>query len=108
MENDLNRIREEAQKKLAAMQEECDLQALQQQLFGKAGELTAILRTMGKLGKEERAQLGANVNKLKQELEAAMEARRAEFKKKAQELRFEREALDVTEAGVTPWVTCTP
>ena len=51
MENDLNRIREEAQKKLAAMQEECDLQALQQQLFGKAGELTAILRTMGQLGK---------------------------------------------------------
>ena len=102
MENDLNRIREEAQKKLAAMQEECDLQALQQQLFGKAGELTAILRTMGKLGKEERAQLGANVNKLKQELEAAMEERRAEFRKKAQELRFEREALDVTEAGVSP------
>ncbi len=102
MENDLNRIREEAQKRLAAMQEECDLVALQQQLFGKAGELTAILRTMGKLGKEERAQLGANVNKLKQELEAAMEERRTEFKKKAQELRFEREALDVTEAGVSP------
>ncbi len=102
MENDLQRIREEAQKRLAAMQEECDLVALQQQLFGKAGELTAILRTMGKLSKEERAQLGANVNKLKQELEAAMEARRAEFKKKAQELRFEREALDVTEAGVSP------
>ena len=37
MENDLQRIREEAQKKLAAMQEECDLQALQQQLFGKTG-----------------------------------------------------------------------
>ena len=85
MENDLNRIRQEAQKKLAAMQEECDLVALQQQLFGKAGELTGILRTMGKLSKEERAQLGANVNKLKQELEAAMEERRTEFKRKAQE-----------------------
>ena len=58
MENDLIRIREEAQKKLAAMREECDLVALQQQLFGKAGELTGILRTMGKLSKEERAQLG--------------------------------------------------
>ena len=68
MENDLQRIREEAQKRLAAMQEECDLAALQQQLFGKTGELTAILRTMGKLSKEERSQLGANVNKLKQEL----------------------------------------
>ena len=72
MENDLQRIREEAQKKLAALQEESDLVALQQQLFGKTGELTGILRTMGKLSKEERAQLGANVNKLKQELEAAM------------------------------------
>ena len=29
MENELQRIREEAQKKLAAMQEECDLNALQ-------------------------------------------------------------------------------
>ena len=102
MENDLIRIREEAQKKLAAMREECDLVALQQQLFGKAGELTGILRTMGKLSKEERAQLGASVNKLKQELEAAMEERRAEFRKKAQELRFQQEALDVTEAGVSP------
>ena len=102
MENDLIRIREEAQQKLAAMREECDLVALQQQLFGKAGELTGILRTMGKLSKEERAQLGASVNKLKQELEAAMEERRAEFRKKAQELRFQQEALDVTEAGVSP------
>ena len=65
MENELQRIREEAQKRLAAMQEESDLVSLQQQLFGKAGELTAILRSMGKLSKEERAQLGANVNKLK-------------------------------------------
>lgn len=102
MDNRLEQIKAAALEKLSALKEEQELSDLQQQLFGKSGELTAILRTMGQISKEERARMGAEVNKIKGELSAAMEERRAAFRKKAQEEKFKKEALDVTEPGVVP------
>lgn len=102
MDNRLEQIKAAALEKLNALKEEQELSDLQQQLFGKSGELTAILRTMGQISKEERARMGAEVNKIKGELSAAMEERRADFRKKAQEEKFKKEALDVTEPGVVP------
>ena len=102
MDNRLEQIKAAALEKLNALKEEQELSDLQQQLFGKSGELTAILRTMGQISKEERARMGAEVNKIKGELSAAMEERRAAFRKKAQEEKFKKEALDVTEPGVVP------
>lgn len=102
MDNRLEQIKAAALEKLSALKEEQELSDLQQQLFGKSGELTAILRTMGQISKEERARMGAEVNKIKGELSAAMEERRADFRKKAQEEKFKKEALDVTEPGVVP------
>lgn len=102
MENRLEQIKAAALEKLSALKEEQELSDLQQQLFGKSGELTAILRTMGQISKEERARMGAEVNKIKGELSAAMEEKRAAFRKKAQEEKFKKEALDVTEPGIVP------
>lgn len=102
MENRLEQIKAAALEKLSALKEEQELSDLQQQLFGKSGELTAILRTMGQISKEERAKMGAEVNKIKGELSAAMEEKRAAFRKKAQEEKFKKEALDVTEPGIVP------
>lgn len=78
-----------------------ELDELRVETFGKNGKLSAILRTMGKLSKEERAAVGAEANKVKQELEEAMEAKRKDFAAKAQQLRFEKETLDITAPGVT-------
>lgn len=102
MENRLEQIKAAALEKLGALKEEQELSDLQQQLFGKSGELTAILRTMGQISKEERAKMGAEVNKIKGELSVAMEEKRAAFRKKAQEEKFKKEALDVTEPGIVP------
>lgn len=102
MENRLEQIKAAALEKLGALKEEQELSDLQQQLFGKSGELTAILRTMGQISKEERAKMGAEVNKIKGELSTAMEEKRAAFRKKAQEEKFKKEALDVTEPGIVP------
>lgn len=102
MENRLEQIKATALEKLGALKEEQELSDLQQQLFGKSGELTAILRTMGQISKEERARMGAEVNKIKGELSTAMEEKRAAFRKKAQEEKFKKEALDVTEPGIVP------
>lgn len=102
MDKRLEQIRAAALEKLNGLREEQELIDLQQQLFGKSGELTAILRTMGQISKEERSRMGAEVNKTKAELAAVMEEKKEAFRRKAQELKFKREALDVTEPGIMP------
>ena len=102
MDKRLEQIKAAALEKLSGLKEEQELSDLQQQLFGKSGELTAILRTMGQISKEERSRMGAEVNKTKAELAAAMEEKKEAFRRKAQELKFKREALDVTEPGIMP------
>lgn len=102
MDKRLEQIKAAALEKLSGLKEEQELNDLQQQLFGKSGELTAILRTMGQISKEERSRMGAEVNKTKAELAAAMEEKKEAFRRKAQELKFKREALDVTEPGIMP------
>lgn len=102
MDKRLEQIKAAALEKLSGLKEEQELSDLQQQLFGKSGELTAILRTMGQISKEERSRMGAEVNKAKAELAAAMEEKKEAFRRKAQELKFKREALDVTEPGIMP------
>ena len=102
MDKRLDQIKAAALEKLSGLKEEQELSDLQQQLFGKSGELTAILRTMGQISKEECSRMGAEVNKTKAELAAAMEEKKEAFRRKAQELKFKREALDVTEPGIMP------
>jgi len=87
-------------RRLEAVYDEKELADLQAEVFGKSGKLTSILRTMGKLSKEERAKTGAEVNLTKQELEAALSDRREALRLKAQAARFIAEAVDVTEPGV--------
>ncbi|HPF54339.1 MAG TPA: phenylalanine--tRNA ligase subunit alpha [Eubacteriales bacterium] len=96
----LDEIRRYAMRRLEAVYDEKELADLQAEVFGKSGKLTSILRTMGKLSKEERAKTGAEVNLTKQELEAALSDRREALRLKAQAARFIAEAVDVTEPGV--------
>lgn len=102
MDKRLEQIKAATLEKLSGLKEEQELSDLQQQLFGKSGELTAILRTMGQISKEERSRMGSEVNKTKAELAAAMEEKKEAFRRKAQVLKFKREALDVTEPGIMP------
>ncbi len=95
----LQKIRQETMERLENAREEADLNAVGVSVFGKNGSLTGILRGMGKLSQEERAQIGQTANTVKKELEEEMARRRAALAAKMQELRFAAEALDVTEPG---------
>lgn len=96
----LKTIREEAIEQLKAGKSAEELEQLRVQLLGKSGELTGILRQMGKLAPEERAAVGAEANRVKQAVEAALNERRAALEAAAQAARFERERIDVTAPGV--------
>ena len=77
------------------------LESLRVKYLGKKGELTGILRQMGKLSAEERPVMGQLANQLRGDIEAAIEQRKAELGSKLMELKLEREAIDVTLPGET-------
>ncbi len=54
---------------------------------------------MGKLGKDERASVGAFANRVKASLETAVAEKRAALNEIAKQKRFETEAVDVTAPG---------
>ena len=75
------------------------LESLRVKYLGKKGELTAILRQMGKLSAEERPVMGQLANQLRGDIEAAIEKRRAELSEALLEKKLELEAVDVTLPG---------
>ena len=77
------------------------LESLRVKYLGEKGELTGILRQMGKLSAEERPVMGQLANQLRGDIEAAIEQRKAELGSKLMELKLEREAVDVTLPGET-------
>ena len=54
MKEQLEKIRQEALEALNAVADPGELEALRVRFLGKKGELTAVLKTMGKLSAEER------------------------------------------------------
>ncbi|MEA4969866.1 MAG: phenylalanine--tRNA ligase subunit alpha [Candidatus Pelethousia sp.] len=99
MNEALEKIRLETLNRLREVRDEAALEEINVSILGRSGALTEILRGMGKLGKEERAILGQAANAVKKELEGEMERRKEEIGQRMQALRFEMEALDVTEPG---------
>ena len=78
------------------------LENLRVKYLGKKGELTAILRQMGKLSAEERPVMGQLANQLRSEIENAIDQRRNELSAAMLEKKLERETLDVTLPGEKP------
>ena len=67
--------------------------------LGKEGSLTGLLKGLGKLAPEERPGAGARINEVKQQIEAALQARRDALQQHALNARLAAEALDVTLPG---------
>jgi len=79
-----------------------DLQALDQvrvQYLGKKGALTEYLKSLGQLPPEERPKVGEAVNRAKQTLQAAIDARRTDLEGQAIQARLAAEKIDVTLPG---------
>ena len=79
-----------------------DLEALEQiriKYLGKKGELTAVLKEMGKLTPEERPVIGALANEIRSKLENEIDEKKAQLEAKAEEEKLASEVLDVTMPG---------
>ena len=99
MKEQLEKIRQEALGALESVKDAGELDALRVRFLGKKGELTGVLKTMGKLSAEERPVMGQAANNVRAAIEEKIETVRAELKEKAMEARLEAEAIDVTIPG---------
>ena len=70
MKEQLEKIKPEALAALAVTNEAEDLEALRVKYLGKNGELTAVLKQMGKLSAEERPVIGQLANEVRKRLKA--------------------------------------
>ena len=75
------------------------LESLRVKYLGKKGVLTAILKQMGKLSAEERPVMGQLANQVREELEEALENRKAGLAAKLLDERLKSEAIDATLPG---------
>ena len=99
MKEQLATIRSEALAAFAQAGSSAELDALRVKYLGKKGELTAVLKQMGKLSAEERPVMGQLANAVRADVESAIEQQSAVLAEKALEERLEAEALDVTVPG---------
>ncbi|MDE5764932.1 MAG: phenylalanine--tRNA ligase subunit alpha [Ruminococcus sp.] len=77
------------------------LDELRIKFLGKKGELTAILKQMGKLSPEERPVIGQLANKVRTDIEEALSTKLSSLKAEAQEAQLREETIDITLPGKT-------
>ncbi len=104
--SEINSLKDKLQalqeKALLAFQEAADLQALQTlrvAYLGKKGELTSVLKGVGKLPPQERPVIGQHVNEVKAVLAAALDTAASALAVKEKEQRIAAERLDMTLSG---------
>ncbi len=99
MEKSLQEIRERVLAELSEAKASSKLEQIRVSVLGKKGELTGLLRGMGKLPAEERPKVGQLVNEVRAALEEALDKRAAELKEREKEERLAAETIDVTLPG---------
>lgn len=95
----INKIITDAKKSIASA---IDLKALDDSrvfFLGKKGELTDLLKGLGKLSKEERPVMGGAINEAKVKIQNLIESRKEELEEVALQKRLLEERIDVTLPG---------
>lgn len=100
MQSQLTTILQEAKEQLQKAFTVAEAEEIRVKILGKKGQLTEILRSMGKLSGEERKALGLAANNVRSEIEALLEEKFRMVKEAAKETQFKVEKIDVTEPGV--------
>ena len=101
MKEMMQELRKASLKAIMEAQDQDTLESLRIKYLGKKGELTGVLRQMGKLSAEERPQMGQLANQLRSEIEASIEKRRKTLNEALLERKLLEETVDVTLPGKT-------
>ena len=99
MQDELNRLRENALNELSPIWDDAALEEWRVQYLGRKGAISSAMEQLGTLPKEERGAVGKLANETKNELEAAYNAKVGAMKQRALSESLEAEPLDVTLPG---------
>jgi len=99
MKEQLAKIRAEALSAFDSVKDAAALDELRVKYLGKKGELTAVLKQMGRLSAEERPAMGALANEVRAALEDALDSASQKMEQAALELKLKAETVDVTIPG---------
>ena len=97
--NDLDPLVSSARADFAAAATPAELENAKARYLGKTGRLTELMKGLGALPPEQKKARGAEINALKQQVEAALNARRQALADAELERQLQAEALDVTLPG---------
>ena len=97
--SELSQLASEAGAGVDAAANLAQLDEVRVRYLGKSGLLTAQLKQLGKLPKEQRPAAGQAINQAKQALQASIESRRSELEQQALTERLASQRIDVTLPG---------
>ncbi len=99
-EHQLDKLQQSAQTAIAAVDTLEKLEELRVNFLGKKGQLSQVLRGMGKLDAAERPRLGALANQVKEVLYRDLDHKRSALQAAQIQAQLEAETLDVTMPGL--------
>lgn len=102
MNDKIEAIKVAVSDQLAASQALQDVQDIRVKYLGKKGELTAMMKELKNLSKEERPKVGQLVNAARNVIEEQVKAKMEELKEQALEQKIQSEKIDITLPGRKP------
>ena len=99
MRQELEKIKLEASEEMKKATNVADITDLKVKYFGKKGELTQVLRGMGKLSNEERPVIGQLANEIRDELNLVFDQQLKMLKENELITKMAEETIDVTLPG---------
>ena len=99
MQEQLQTLEQEATEKVSNITDLKALQDVQVAYLGRKGSITEVLRGMGKLSKEERPVIGELANKVRTNIQTAIDEKKQLLEREELEKQLETETIDVTLPG---------
>lgn len=97
MDNNMKEILENAKNELSKAKSIAETKDLKVKFLGKKGEITAILKSMGKLDAEDKKKVGKEVNELRAQVNQMISDQMEKFHEAEKQAKFMVEKIDVTE-----------
>ena len=99
MREKLEKLKEQVTEKLDQINSLENLDELRIAILGKKGELTSIMKEMGSIAAEKRAEFGKAANEVKEKIMENFDIKLAALKTKIKEEKLKTEILDITLPG---------
>ena len=92
----LNQLIDQAKKDFASCLKLAELDHIKSKFLGKSGPITEAMKSLASLSPEEKPKKGAEINQVKKQIEALLEARKQEISNLELNEKLEKEKIDVT------------